>query len=592
MAYFRGSRISYRFGLSQLLDLSSPALDSTYTTNLHSQETRTVSQPEMIQLVQPSITDQNSVSVPPSSGYNAPPPLQETPQTPVSNPVQLSPLTPQIDPIPAPTPAPTPAPILHRDPNPAIISSTIDVNSSPAELPVIDGATEQTTQSESVQDIGPQMQPSESLDSVGTASGNNADQDSNQIQSSNANQVQDSIPNVQAVVGTEPSAIGPQGLASDVNVEQPVGPIVQSGSSQMQDVQSTHTDLGSNTVGSQEPPANVAQDTHTTPIEQKDQAPTEQKEHIPSELLPPTKQEQSELTTAVQPEQLKPNETADAFSGDKQNATSKSDFDLQFYNITADTPDDTNNGPEEIDSKDSLDAPVPQESAAQPASSTNNTTVKPTTTESKKSEPFRGVIRSHDGFVDKVNVTKLSFMLFRIMKQYKLLSLLDFPCKSNLNWMPEMVARMDYEMPGFLYTCGVRSTDEVPLVKKAFAEFTEPDIYINDLSNNNEDFPKSDGILSWNGIQEWHLSDSWRMIKKARLASKILMLSTNPGFKNLQLIAIHGGVAQGKVDLRKQPILLDTPDKIVKNLTSMVINPTCLVIYNTTTMKRLYGGSF
>lgn len=61
-------------------------------------------------------------------------------------------------------------------------------------------------------------------------------------------------------------------------------------------------------------------------------------------------------------------------------------------------------------------------------------------------DKFRGV---ELGMVNGVNITKVSFMVFRIIKTYNITSLLDVPCTATYQWMPAVLERLDYEVSIF-----------------------------------------------------------------------------------------------------------------------------------------------
>jgi len=207
----------------------------------------------------------------------------------------------------------------------------------------------------------------------------------------------------------------------------------------------------------------------------------------------------------------------------------------------------------------------------------------------KPSGIFRGV---ELGVVDGVNITRLSHMVFRVMKQTNSTSLLDFPCVRNREWMPAFVERMEWEMRGFHFTCGATSKDEARIAKKAFK--SDVDLFVHALADTRTLLPTADLMFSWNGMQHWPLDQSWNLIRLGRASCKYLLLGSNPHFDNLRLITRHDSIASGKVNLRKQPMLLDKALKVVDNLTfpDGPSHPMVLMMWQSSTMKRTYGGHF
>eukprot|EP00186_Timspurckia_oligopyrenoides_P001187 CAMPEP_0182446180 /NCGR_PEP_ID=MMETSP1172-20130603/4038_1 /TAXON_ID=708627 /ORGANISM="Timspurckia oligopyrenoides, Strain CCMP3278" /LENGTH=505 /DNA_ID=CAMNT_0024642071 /DNA_START=229 /DNA_END=1746 /DNA_ORIENTATION=+ len=211
-------------------------------------------------------------------------------------------------------------------------------------------------------------------------------------------------------------------------------------------------------------------------------------------------------------------------------------------------------------------------------------------TEGKK-EKFRGVVVGTEGVVGNFNVTKLSFSLFRLMKSKRLFSLIDFPCSSNLDWMPQLVVRLEFEMPGFYYTCMEPEGSRIEEIKRRFQPYVDPDVVVWPL-NQQRPMPRSDVVFSWNGVQYWDMRESFNLVRMARLSSKMLMMSTNPKVTNLRLITRNNWIGNGTVNLRKQPFLLDAPIRVVGNLSIPDAPLQILCIWNCTTMKRIFSDKF
>jgi hypothetical protein len=57
------------------------------------------------------------------------------------------------------------------------------------------------------------------------------------------------------------------------------------------------------------------------------------------------------------------------------------------------------------------------------------------------------------------NVTRLSYALYKIVRLFNLKKLIDFPSGAHVEWMPEMVTRFEYDIPGFRYE-GLDTTEE------------------------------------------------------------------------------------------------------------------------------------
>lgn len=94
------------------------------------------------------------------------------------------------------------------------------------------------------------------------------------------------------------------------------------------------------------------------------------------------------------------------------------------------------------------------------------------------------------------NVTRLSYALYKIVRLFNMRKLADFPSSAHVEWMPEMVQRFEYDVPGFSYE-GLDLTEEkVEKTRKAGDMYGSAEFRVADPE---KEIPKdiADMILVW-----------------------------------------------------------------------------------------------
>mmetsp|Transcript_5371 Transcript_5371/g.14405 ORF Transcript_5371/g.14405 Transcript_5371/m.14405 type:complete len:139 (-) Transcript_5371:748-1164(-) len=122
--------------------------------------------------------------------------------------------------------------------------------------------------------------------------------------------------------------------------------------------------------------------------------------------------------------------------------------------------------------------------------------------------------------------------------------------------------------------------------------FFEPEVVIDTMTEDidrNRKFPSGDLLFTWNAMQNMDMRISWKLIKLSRKRSKYLMLSSNPGYNNLRIVLTGKNIATGYLNVRKQPIMLSEPDKVIGNLSFGLKYKQMLLLYNTQKMRRTLG---
>lgn len=94
------------------------------------------------------------------------------------------------------------------------------------------------------------------------------------------------------------------------------------------------------------------------------------------------------------------------------------------------------------------------------------------------------------------NVTRLSYALYKIVRLFNLRKLADFPSASHVEWIPEMVHRFEYDVPGFSYEGLDLSEKRLDVAKKAGELFGSAEFQVIDPE---KEIPDSiaDMLLLW-----------------------------------------------------------------------------------------------
>lgn len=97
------------------------------------------------------------------------------------------------------------------------------------------------------------------------------------------------------------------------------------------------------------------------------------------------------------------------------------------------------------------------------------------------------------------NVTRLSYALYKIVRLFNLKKLIDYPAGAHVEWMPEMVTRFEYDVPGFFYQ-GLDTTEErLASAKNAGDSYGNADF---EVANPEVSIPVDSGdmLLVWNEL--------------------------------------------------------------------------------------------
>lgn len=185
-------------------------------------------------------------------------------------------------------------------------------------------------------------------------------------------------------------------------------------------------------------------------------------------------------------------------------------------------------------------------------------------TENELSGEFRGVLKTPDNahLFNDDNITHLSFMVYRLVKTHKISSLVDIPCKWSMFWMPELVQRLEFEIPGFRYSCIVAENKDRIEALYRFRDLDSIEI-IYDSSYWATQMPSMDLALTWHSLGFLSPKNSWQLLKALRKSgTKYVIVPNYPGLLH------NPGVAtkHGRINVRRAPYRFDEALRVIQNV--------------------------
>lgn len=174
----------------------------------------------------------------------------------------------------------------------------------------------------------------------------------------------------------------------------------------------------------------------------------------------------------------------------------------------------------------------------------------------KKQIAFDGVGATVDG----EDIKRVSFMLFRLLKQYKAQSMVDVPCRAHGTWMHKLLEHVEAEIPDFQYYCVDTSTDILQAIKqrvggKCRAKFVFRKFW-------SEKLPRADFVFSWSGLDKMQKDNVAAFLKKLHNSDRhkyVLLGSYQKGSKVQKKKATL-------LNLRAKPFNLGKPLRVVSKL--------------------------
>lgn len=179
---------------------------------------------------------------------------------------------------------------------------------------------------------------------------------------------------------------------------------------------------------------------------------------------------------------------------------------------------------------------------------------------------YKGIQRTEENnhLFKADNVTHLSYMLYRLIRTHSLTSLIDVPCTSSMFWMPELLQRLEFEIPKFHYRCVVPDDDRLVEAVILYQDLSSA-VVVKDSAFWTSKLPAADLAFVWYGIGFMAPKQSWQLLKALQQARTKYVIAPN----HPDVTRNHGGPTQhGHVNVRRAPYLFEEPLRVVNNISS------------------------
>lgn len=203
--------------------------------------------------------------------------------------------------------------------------------------------------------------------------------------------------------------------------------------------------------------------------------------------------------------------------------------------------------------------------------------------------PFRGVLlptafhkfehlapKSHD------NITKISYMLYRLIRTHRISSIADIPCIHNLAWMPAVLHQIEFITPGFRFICVVRTAAERERAQAAFGHGSSAEFFVM-REFWRAKLPDVDLAFLWNVIGFMSPQRSWTLIKGIRRGgTKYLLLPNYPDLRNNPAAGTH----HGHVNVRRAPYRFTEALRVFNNVSTDVDISKQMLLYDSERLRE------
>lgn len=180
------------------------------------------------------------------------------------------------------------------------------------------------------------------------------------------------------------------------------------------------------------------------------------------------------------------------------------------------------------------------------------------------------------------NITYLSFMLYRLIKTHDIKSVVDVPCTQSILWLPDLLQRLEFEIPHFHYRCIVPNDEYLVDAVLRFKDLSSTTV-VKDTTFWTAILPKADLAVSWYGVGYVIPRISWQLLKSVRQSqTKYIIVPNHPKVKSNP----SSETKHGRVNVRKPPYLFDEPFRVVKNLSVSAGSPKELMMYKVDAVRK------
>lgn len=200
---------------------------------------------------------------------------------------------------------------------------------------------------------------------------------------------------------------------------------------------------------------------------------------------------------------------------------------------------------------------------------------------------FRGVQGIESALTANVagrfdNLTRISYMMYRLIKTHHITSMIDIPCTNTLDWMPQLLHFLDFEIPEFRYTCVVPSVVQKKRAESAFGDQGSPEFLVA-REYWRLQLPTTDVAFMWNILGFITPQQSWALLKTIRQAqTKYVVLPNYPQLRNNPAAGTH----HGRVNVRRAPYRFAEALRVFTNISTNDQITKQMLLYDTERLRH------
>lgn len=188
---------------------------------------------------------------------------------------------------------------------------------------------------------------------------------------------------------------------------------------------------------------------------------------------------------------------------------------------------------------------------------------------------FEGVGGTKDG----EDIKRVSFMLMRLLKQYKAESMVDVPCRAHASWMHKFLVEAEREIPNFKYFC-VDSNKEILQAMKARVKGRANAKFILRLFWK-EKLPRADVVFSWSGLDKMKHENVVKMLRNIATADRHKYVIVGNHVKGSKILAKKAR----ELNFRSEPFRLQKPMRVISKLSVDPVRKQ-MYLYKSQEMKK------
>lgn len=177
--------------------------------------------------------------------------------------------------------------------------------------------------------------------------------------------------------------------------------------------------------------------------------------------------------------------------------------------------------------------------------------------------PFLGVSRSSsaESLSRADNVTRLTFMLYRIVRTHNISSIVDPVCEHSLPWLRPLLVRLEFEIPSFRHECLVSSLTTATRARTVLQGLSCARVVV--INSTSVVIPKAQLALAWHFVGFQPAIAAWEMLQMmVRAGTSLVVMPNHPEVNRNP----PGGHVDGRVNVRRAPYRFAKPMRVINDI--------------------------